>query len=95
MKVGIITFHSAHNVGASLQVYALQEYLIKNNCNVEIINYRIPEIDNVYKLVKFKPKSKNQSKWLTKMVYLKKYIRLLIKDKNKYKITKYKKLRNL
>lgn len=58
MKVGIITFHSAHNFGALLQVYALQEYLNKNNIEAQVVNYRLPAIDNVYKLVKFKPRKK-------------------------------------
>ena len=29
-KIGILTFHSAHNYGAVLQAYALQQFLIKN-----------------------------------------------------------------
>ncbi len=50
MKVGIITFNSAHNYGAVLQAWALQEYLGTNGHEVEIINYRLPAIDNVYRL---------------------------------------------
>ena len=50
MKAGIITFNSAHNYGAVLQVYAMQEYLKSLGIDVEVINYRIKEIDNVYKL---------------------------------------------
>lgn len=38
-KVGIITYHSAHNLGAVLQSYALKESIKKNNRNVEMINY--------------------------------------------------------
>ena len=49
-KIDIITFHSAHNYGAFLQVYALQKALGKEN-NVEIINYRNSNIDNTYKLI--------------------------------------------
>lgn len=49
--IGIITFHSAHNYGAMLQVYALQEIINRdNNCN--IINYRNYKIDKQYKLFK-------------------------------------------
>lgn len=40
MKVGILTFHCAHNYGAVLQCYAMQEYLRSIGHEVEIINYR-------------------------------------------------------
>lgn len=50
MKAGIVTFNSAHNYGAVLQVYAMQEYLKSLGLDVDVINYRIKEIDNVYKL---------------------------------------------
>lgn len=40
MKVGILTFHSALNVGAVLQAYALQQHLLKTGCDVEFIDYR-------------------------------------------------------
>ena len=49
-KIDIITFHSAHNYGAILQVYALQKVLGKEN-DVEVINYRNNNIDNTYKLI--------------------------------------------
>lgn len=50
MKIGIITFNSAHNYGAVLQVWALQEKLRSKGHEVEIINYRIPSIDNLYRV---------------------------------------------
>lgn len=40
MKIGILTFHSAHNFGAMLQAYALQEQIKANGHEVWIINYR-------------------------------------------------------
>lgn len=40
MKIGILTFHSAHNFGAMLQAYALQEQIKMNGHEVWIINYR-------------------------------------------------------
>lgn len=40
MKIGILTFHCAHNFGAVLQCYALQEVLKMMNHEVEILNYR-------------------------------------------------------
>ncbi len=50
MKIGIITINSAHNYGCMLQAFALQHYLEKQGNQVTIINYRIPAIDNVYRL---------------------------------------------
>ena len=40
MKIGLLTFHCAHNYGAVLQCYALQETLISMGHEVEVINYR-------------------------------------------------------
>lgn len=40
MKIGILTFHDAHNYGAMLQCYALQQYLIEQNYITEVIDYR-------------------------------------------------------
>lgn len=40
MKVGILTFHCAHNYGAVLQCYALQETLKNMGHDVEVIDYR-------------------------------------------------------
>ena len=34
-----LTFHHAHNYGAMLQAYALQQALFKLNINTEIIDY--------------------------------------------------------
>jgi hypothetical protein len=39
MKIGILTFHRAHNYGAVLQAYALQEELKFQGHTVEIIDY--------------------------------------------------------
>lgn len=57
MKIGIITFHSAHNYGAVLQAWASQEYLKQQGHEVEIINLRLNVIDKLYKLTK-KPNKK-------------------------------------
>lgn len=40
MKIGILTFHCAHNYGAVLQCYALQQYLLSLGHEVVVINYR-------------------------------------------------------
>ena len=50
MKVGILTFHMAHNCGAMLQAYALcQSMTAVFSCDCLIIDYRLPEIYNKYK----------------------------------------------
>lgn len=40
MKIGIITFHAAHNYGSMLQAYAMQTYLERQGHHVEIVNFR-------------------------------------------------------
>lgn len=50
MKIGIITFHSAHNYGAVLQAWSLQEYLKQQGHEAEIINLRLPVIDKIYRM---------------------------------------------
>lgn len=51
MKIGILTFHSAHNYGAVLQAYGTQEYLRSQGHDAEIIDYRPHYIEENYKLV--------------------------------------------
>ncbi|MCQ2233327.1 MAG: polysaccharide pyruvyl transferase family protein [Paludibacteraceae bacterium] len=61
MKIGILTFHRAHNYGAVLQCYALQEVLKGMGHDVWVIDYRQPYIENIYsvlwyrKLVHYNP----------------------------------------
>lgn len=50
MKVGIITFHRAHNYGAVLQCYALQEVLKRMGHDVYVIDYRQPATEETYKI---------------------------------------------
>ena len=50
MKIGILTFHRAHNYGAVLQCFALQEILRRRGHDVRIIDYRQPWIEEFYKL---------------------------------------------
>lgn len=52
MKIGILTYHRAHNYGAMLQTYALLSYLRNNGHDVEIIDYW-PDMHRVqYALIK-------------------------------------------
>lgn len=39
MKIGIITYHSAHNYGAMLQAYGLQQFLQSLDHDVDLIDY--------------------------------------------------------
>ena len=55
-SVGIITFHTAHNYGAMLQVYALQTILSKKY-DTKIIDYRNDEFKKVYSILKFNKKN--------------------------------------
>ena len=50
MKIGILTFHRAHNYGAVLQCYALQETLKRMGHDVQVIDYRQPWIEDFYSL---------------------------------------------
>lgn len=48
MKIGILTFHCAHNYGAMLQCYALQEYLRSLGHEVYVVDYRPTYLTNGY-----------------------------------------------
>jgi len=50
MRIGILTFHRAHNYGAVLQCYALQEILRRMGHDVQVIDYRQPWIEDFYNL---------------------------------------------
>lgn len=61
MKIGILTFHMAHNFGAMLQAYALSCVLKKiSGGTCKIIDYRLPEIydkyENLLKMESVEPK---------------------------------------
>ncbi|MFW9262088.1 polysaccharide pyruvyl transferase family protein [Nostoc sp. CALU 546] len=48
MKIGIITFHHVDNYGATLQAYALWNFLNSQGYDVEIIDYRPTKIAWIY-----------------------------------------------
>ena len=57
MKKGIITtFYKAHNYGAMLQAFALKKFLESNNYNIEFLNYKDDNIEEVYKVFSLKNK---------------------------------------
>lgn len=49
MKIGILTFHRAHNYGAVLQAYGLQEYIKQQGHDVSIIDYSPDYLTNSYR----------------------------------------------
>ena len=53
MKIGILTYHRAHNYGATLQAYALLQYLRSEGFEVEIIDYWPPYRKGGYDLFSF------------------------------------------
>lgn len=48
MRIGILTFHYAHNYGAVLQAFALKSYLESVGCEVSILDYRNEIIQKNY-----------------------------------------------
>jgi len=48
MKVGLLTYHRAHNYGGVLQCYALQNYLIKNDIDCKVVDYRCEFLEKQY-----------------------------------------------
>lgn len=49
MKIGILTFHCAHNYGAMLQTFATQEMLRAAGHDVKVIDYRPPYLTEPYR----------------------------------------------
>ena len=48
-KIGILTFHNAHNYGAVLQAYALKTKLNRMGYKAKILNYQNPYIARLYR----------------------------------------------
>ena len=84
MKVGVVTFHSAHNYGASLQAWALQKVLKNLGTEPGIIHYHPDVIDRLYI-----PPKQNTIKKKAKYI-LKKQYRKRVNDQV-YKYHKYNK----
>ncbi len=57
MKIGILTFHDAHNYGAVLQAYALKRYITQLGYETKIINYHHHTIPDGY------PRENNKERW--------------------------------
>ena len=79
-KVGILTFHKAHNYGALLQAFALQETIKSLNYNVEIVDY-CPKSFNGANTV-FKSKIFKERSLAGKVIHILEFI-ILIKSRIK------------
>lgn len=85
MKTLTITLHDSYNCGSSLQAYALQHFLLKNNIENEIINY-CPEY-----LKKDKISLKSIIKKIIYYPYMKKRVKNFEEFRDKYlKLTEFK-----
>lgn len=85
MKIGILTFHRAHNYGAVLQCYALQEILKKMGHEVWVINYQQPFIEKTYSVFRLEQLLRNvyHLKFYSALEYLRD-IANRIKRRNNY-----------
>lgn len=68
MKIGILTFHDAHNYGAVLQAYALKTYLKGLGHNTRIINYHHENLPYGF------PRENNPIRWEKFEVFIKELI---------------------
>ncbi len=82
MKTGVVTFHSAHNYGATLQAWALQKALQKLGAQPCIVNYHPWVIDRLYVVPRLDTAAK-------RMQYLKKKAVRCRRRKLKTKYAKY------
>lgn len=80
MNVGVITFHNAHNYGASLQTWALQKVLKNLGTNPCVIHYHPDIIDRLYVAPK-QDTLKKKIKYLAKKKYRER-VKMQV-DKNK------------
>lgn len=78
MKIGILTFHRAHNYGAVLQCYALQEILKGMGHDVRVIDYRQPWIEEFYKLFSLKMLYRRASGLSSAVEYMKNSLKKFI-----------------
>lgn len=71
MKIGILTFHRAHNYGAVLQCYAMQEILKRRGHDVYVIDYRQPWIEDFYRFLSFRILRRKASSFQELLEYMK------------------------
>lgn len=73
MKIGIVTFHRAHNYGAMLQAVALRLFLKQYSQNVYFVDYKPKYLENEYKMFSWNRLRKANLKG--KVEYVLKYAR--------------------
>ncbi len=81
MKIGILTFHRAHNYGAVLQAYALKTFLVGLGHNVKLIDYWPVSHEKIYKLWN-KDVFKNKSFIIRLKIFIK-FLLLFFKKKKR------------
>lgn len=69
MKINTLTTYDVYNYGASLQAYALQQYLMNLGHEVEIINYQPDYLTRKYNYKWVNPESKLSKCALTRAAY--------------------------
>lgn len=80
MKIGILTFHNSRNYGAVLQAYGLKEVLKNKGHQVEVIDYRSPNIEDKKKPFSLKHFQANPKKFI--LLFLNVYLNYRRKVKN-------------
>lgn len=96
MKINTLTTYDVYNYGASLQAYALQQYLIGLGHEVEIINYQPNYLTRKYDYTWVNPESKLSKYAATRFVYrIMKYIQrqTTLKRKKAFDEFNHKKLK--
>lgn len=69
MKIGILTFHAAHNYGSMLQNYALQQILIRLGHEPETINLRTSIQKEIYNFFEKFSKIQDKKHIVRKMIF--------------------------
>lgn len=64
-----LTTYDVYNYGASLQAYALQQYLMSQGCESELINYQPEYLRRKYDYMWVNPESKLSKWWITRVAY--------------------------
>lgn len=81
MKIGILTFHRAHNYGAVLQAYALKTFLVGLGHDVKLIDYWPESHEKIYRL--WNPDVFENKSFVVKFKILTKFLLLFFKKKNR------------
>ncbi len=89
MKIGLLTFHYAHNYGAVLQAYALKTVLQNMNHDVKIINYHNKVIEEQYPKEIGKSDSEEFTDWKIKYKRFEDFINHILLDEDTKEIASY------